>query len=38
VIPATDKPDHMADDAKAGFGRQPDAAQRRRLAAFWDKA
>ncbi|HEX5317595.1 MAG TPA: aldo/keto reductase [Stellaceae bacterium] len=31
VIPATDKPDHMADNAKAGFGRLPDARQRERI-------
>lgn len=36
AIPATDKPDHMADNAKAGFGALPDAKQRQRMAAFWD--
>jgi aryl-alcohol dehydrogenase-like predicted oxidoreductase len=25
VIPATNKPNHMADNLKAGFGRLPDA-------------
>jgi diketogulonate reductase-like aldo/keto reductase len=38
AIPATDKPDHMADNAKAGFGKLPDAKQRQTMAAFWDKA
>ena len=37
VIPATEKPDHMKDDLQAGFGRQPDARQRQRMASFWDK-
>jgi diketogulonate reductase-like aldo/keto reductase len=37
VIPATNKPDHMKDDLQAGFGRQPDARQRQRMASFWDK-
>jgi diketogulonate reductase-like aldo/keto reductase len=36
VIPATNKPDHMADDLKAGFGRLPDAKQRERIRQFWD--
>lgn len=36
VIPATNKPDHMADDLKAGFGRLPDAGQRQRIRQFWD--
>ena len=38
VIPATDKPQNMADNAKAGFGTQPDTKQRQRMAAFWDAA
>ena len=37
LIPATDKPDHMADDLLAGVGKQPDERQRRQMAAFWDK-
>jgi diketogulonate reductase-like aldo/keto reductase len=37
VIPATAKPDHMKDDLQAGLGRQPDAKQRQRMAALWDK-
>jgi diketogulonate reductase-like aldo/keto reductase len=37
VIPATDKPDNMADNVKAGFGRMPDARQRQAMADFWDK-
>ena len=36
VIPATDKPDHMADNLKAGYGRLPDAQQRERIRRFWD--
>jgi diketogulonate reductase-like aldo/keto reductase len=36
VIPATDKPEHMADDVQAGFGRLPDATQRQRIREFWD--
>lgn len=34
VIPATSKPVNMADNARAGFGRQPDAAMRERIAAL----
>lgn len=34
VIPATSKPANMADNARAGFGRQPDAAMRDRIAAL----
>lgn len=36
VIPGTAKPEHMRDNAAAGLGRLPDAAQRRRMAAYWD--
>lgn len=36
VIPATNKPDHMSDNLKAGFGRLPDARQRERIRQFWD--
>jgi diketogulonate reductase-like aldo/keto reductase len=36
VIPATAEPAHLSDDLKAGYGRMPDAAERRRLAEFWD--
>ncbi|HWB50320.1 MAG TPA: aldo/keto reductase [Stellaceae bacterium] len=36
VIPATDKPGHMADNLKAGQGRLPDAGQRERIRRFWD--
>jgi diketogulonate reductase-like aldo/keto reductase len=32
-IPATTKPDHMADDVRAGHGRIPDENQRRRIVA-----
>lgn len=34
VIPATSKPVNMADNVQAGFGRQPDAALRERIAAL----
>lgn len=34
VIPATSKPKNMADNALAGFGPQPDAAMRDRIAAL----
>jgi diketogulonate reductase-like aldo/keto reductase len=36
VIPATNKPDHMADNLKAGFGRLPDARQREQIRRLWD--
>jgi diketogulonate reductase-like aldo/keto reductase len=36
LIPATDKPDHMADNIEAGFGRLPDAGQRERIRNMWD--
>src|SRR3954453_5987130 len=36
VIPATAKPDHMADNLEAGFGRLPDTATRGRIRQFWD--
>lgn len=36
VIPGTDKPTHMRDNVAAGMGRLPDAAQRQRLAQWWD--
>jgi diketogulonate reductase-like aldo/keto reductase len=36
AIPATARPEHMADNLKAGFGRLPDAAQRERIRQFWD--
>ncbi len=36
VIPATRDPEHMADNLGAGFGRLPDAAQRRQICALWD--
>ncbi|HEY1796524.1 MAG TPA: aldo/keto reductase [Stellaceae bacterium] len=36
VIPATNKPDHMADNLKAGFGRLPDENQRQQIRALWD--
>ena len=37
VIPGTAKPEHMRDNLGAGLGRLPDAAQRQRMAAYWDK-
>jgi diketogulonate reductase-like aldo/keto reductase len=36
VIPATDKPDHMAGNLKAGCGGLPDAKQRAQIRRFWD--
>ncbi len=36
VIPATRNPEHMADNLGAGFGRLPDAEQRRQIRALWD--
>lgn len=36
VIPATNKPDHMADNLRAGFGRLPDARQREQIRRWWD--
>lgn len=36
VIPATSRPANMADNARAGFGPQPDEAMRRRIAALFD--
>ncbi len=36
VIPATRNPAHMADDLTAGFGRLPDAEQRRNIRVLWD--
>lgn len=36
VIPGTAKPEHMRDNIAAGLGRHPDAAQRQRMAAYWD--
>jgi aryl-alcohol dehydrogenase-like predicted oxidoreductase len=36
VIPATGNPEHSKDDLAAGFGRLPDAPQRRQIRALWD--
>jgi diketogulonate reductase-like aldo/keto reductase len=36
VIPATAKPEHVADNLKAGFGRLPDTAQRSHIRQFWE--
>ena len=36
VIPATNKPDHMADNLNAGYGRLPDAKQREQIRQWWD--
>ena len=38
VIPGTSKPKHMADNLGAGRGRLPDAAERERMAAFWEQS
>jgi len=37
VIPGTARPDHARDNVAAGAGRLPDAAQRRRMAQFWER-
>ncbi|NKB44044.1 MAG: aldo/keto reductase [Alphaproteobacteria bacterium] len=34
IIPATNKPHHMADNAGAGLGRLPDAKERRRMVDY----
>ena len=36
VIPATGNSQHMKDDLAAGFGRLPDARQRRQIRELWD--
>jgi diketogulonate reductase-like aldo/keto reductase len=36
VIPATAKPDHLLDNMRAGMGRLPDDATRRKMATFMD--
>jgi hypothetical protein len=36
VIPGTNKVEHMEDNLGAGRGRLPDAAQRQRMAQFFD--
>ena len=36
VIPATNKPDHMADNLKAGVGRLPDVRQREQVRRWWN--
>ena len=36
VIPGTDKPEYMLDNLGAGRGPMPDAATRKRMAAYWD--
>lgn len=36
VIPATDKPHHMEDNLKAGYGRLPDVKQREQIRRLWD--
>lgn len=35
VIPATSKPEHLADNLGAMAGRLPDAAMRRKMAEYW---
>jgi diketogulonate reductase-like aldo/keto reductase len=37
IIPATGNPTHMADNAKAGLGRLPDARQRECIRQFWER-
>jgi diketogulonate reductase-like aldo/keto reductase len=36
AIPGTGRPEHMADNLEAGFGRLPDAAERRRMSQYYD--
>ena len=36
VIPGMDKPEYVADNLGAARGRLPDAAQRRKMAEFWE--
>jgi diketogulonate reductase-like aldo/keto reductase len=36
VIPGTSRPEHMADNVRAGLGVLPDAAMRAKIAALWD--
>jgi diketogulonate reductase-like aldo/keto reductase len=36
AIPGTSNPEHMADNARAGLGRMPDEAMRKRIAAACD--
>jgi diketogulonate reductase-like aldo/keto reductase len=35
VIPGTSRPEHMADNARAGVGTELDAAARERIVAYW---
>lgn len=37
VIPATADPAHLEDNLRAGMGRLPDAAERRRIRELWDQ-
>jgi diketogulonate reductase-like aldo/keto reductase len=37
AIPGTSRPQHMADNCRAGTGILPDDAMRRQIAASWDK-
>jgi diketogulonate reductase-like aldo/keto reductase len=37
VIPGTARPQHMADNVKAGFGPMPDAKTRRRMVAYFQQ-
>jgi len=36
VIPGTGKPEHVADNVAAGFGRLPDEKMRRKMAEYYD--
>jgi len=36
VIPGTSRPEHMRDNARAGFGPLPDEQQRQKMAEYWD--
>lgn len=37
VIPATRRPEHMKDNLRAGSGRLPDAAERRRMLEYFER-
>jgi aryl-alcohol dehydrogenase-like predicted oxidoreductase len=36
VIPGSDKPEYMVDNLKAGQGRMPDAAMRKKMISYWE--
>jgi aryl-alcohol dehydrogenase-like predicted oxidoreductase len=36
AIPGTRRPQHMADNCRAGMGTLPDEAMRKRIVAWWE--